>query len=225
MRGYGRDYEDRNWLDRAGETVRGWFGGAHDYDRDYGWGGSDRDSSLRGDWSRGPDRVPQGGGYRTNNWNNQHASWDTVDRAGSYYGADYQDRSGGYGAGMGGSGYDRDFGRDWDRGRMMGGSQRGMGGRVEGRWVAGGNGMDRGMSGGGMGRGGMSGGMRGSGQREGWTGGEYGGGYGAGGWGDYSGGGYGGDRFRNSTSGGVAPGRYFRGYGNGSTGGSGYEPY
>jgi hypothetical protein len=59
---------------------------------------------------------------------------------------------------------------------------------------------------------------------------EYGGGYGAApgtGWGDYSrGGGYGGGgAFRNSTSGGVQPGRYFRGYGNGSTGGSGYEPY
>jgi hypothetical protein len=215
MRGYGRDYDNRNWIDRAGETVRGWFGGGHDYDRDYGWGAADRDTSMRGDWSRGPDRAPQGGEYRTNNWNNQHANWDTVSRAGSYYGMDYQDRSGGYGAGMGDTGYDRDFGRDWDRGRMQGGT-----GRVEGRWVAGG--------GNGMNRGGMDRGMRGSGQREGWTGSEYGGGYAGGsGWGDYNrGGGYGGgDRFRNSTSGGVQPGRYFRGYGNGSTGGSGYEPY
>ena len=223
MRGYGRDFEDRNWLDRAGETVRGWFGGGNDYDRDYGWGGTHRDSSMRGDWSRGPDRAPQGGGYRTNNWNNQHSNWDTVNRAGSYYGMDYEDRSTGYRGGMGGSGYDRDFGHDWDRGRMQGGT----GGRVEGRWIAGdgnsGTGMNRGMTG----RGGMDrGGMRGSGQHDGWTGSEYGGGsYGAGSWGDYNGGGYGGDRFRNSTSGGVSPGRYFRGYGNGSTSGSGYEPY
>ena len=207
MRGYGRDYDDRNWIDRAEDTVRGWFGGGRDYDRDYGWSGGGRDLSHRGDWSRGPDRVRPGEGYRTNNWNNQHANWDSVDRAGSYYGADYDRHV--YRAG--GSGYDRDFDRDrdWDRPRMQGGMQRGMGGS-----------MGRGMTGGGM-RGG---------QREGWMGREYGGGYGADtgtGWGDYSrGGGYGGsDRWRNSTSGGVQPGRYFRGYGNGSTGGSGYEPY
>ena len=211
MRGYGRDYDHRSWIDRAEDTVRGWFGGGRDYDRDYGWSGG-RDVTHR-DWLRGPDRA-RGEGYVTNNWNNQHANRSTVDRAGGYYGMDYQDRDREvYRAG--GTGYDRDFGRDWDRGRMQGGT-----GRVEGRWVAGGgNGMDRG---------GMDRGMRGSGQREGWTGSEYGGGYAGGtGWGDYNrGGGYGGgDRFRNSTSGGVQPGRYFRGYGNGSTGGSGYEPY
>jgi hypothetical protein len=213
MRGYGRDYEDRGWLDRAEDTVRGWFGGGRGYDRDYGWSGSDRD---RGEWSRGPERVRPGEGYHTNNWNNQHANWDTVDRAGSYYGTDYQDRQDRQVYRAGGSGYDRDFGRERDRGRMQGGGmQRGMGGPMMG---------GRGMTSGGM----PERGMRGTGQ--GWMGREYGGGYGADtgtGWGDYSrGGGYGGsDRWRNSTSGGVQPGRYFRGYGNGSTGGSGYEPY
>lgn len=229
MRGYGRDYDDRNWLDRAEDTVRGWFGGGRDYDRDYGWSGGDRDLQNRGDWSRGPDRAHPGEGYRTNNWNNQHANWDTVDRAGSYYGMDY-DRQGPdrqvYRAG--GSGYDRDFGRDWDRDRMQGGTSRGMGGgSMGGRGMTGGS-----MGGGWMGGRGTSGGgtqdrgMRG-GQRESWPGSDYGGGYAGGsGWGDYNRGGYGvGDRFRNSTAGGVQPGRYFRGYGNGSTGGSGYEPY
>jgi len=204
MRGYGRDYDGRNWFARAEDTVRGWFGGGPSYDRDYpatrprsDWGHS---YNAGGMWERGPDR----GGYRTNNWNNQHANWETVDRAGGYYGADYDRPM----HARGGMDYDRDYGRDFDRelGHDVG---RDMGWRSR-----------RGMRGGygGMG-GGTSGGFRG-------TGGEYGGGYSAGGgWGDYSGGGYGGDRWRNSTSGGVQPGRYFRGYGNGSTGGSGYEPY
>jgi hypothetical protein len=219
MRGYGRDYDDRNWLDRAEDTVRGWFGGGRDYDRDYGWSGGGRDLSNRGDWSRGPDRARPGEGYRTNNWNNQHANWDTVDRAGSYYGMDYdrQDRGERHVYRAGGSGYDRDFGRDWDRDRMQGGTSRGMGGGQMG---------GRGMTGGGM----QDRGMRGGGQRDTWMMEAEHGGYGdrpGTSWGDYSrGGGYGGGgRFRNSTSGGVEPGRYFRGYGNGSTGGSGYEPY
>src|SRR5215208_784342 len=121
MRGYGRDYDDRNWIDRAEDTVRGWFGGGRDYDRDYGWSGADR-----GDWSRGPDRARPGEGYRTNNWNNQHANRDTVDRAGSYYGMDYDRQV--YRAG--GSGYDRDF--DRDREPRQGGSQRWMGGLMGG---------------------------------------------------------------------------------------------
>ncbi|MFL5538049.1 MAG: hypothetical protein ACJ8J0_03615 [Longimicrobiaceae bacterium] len=205
MRGYGRDYEHRGWLDRAEDTVRGWFGGGRDYDRDYGWSGG-RDVPHR-DWLRGPDRA-RGEGYRTNNWNNQHANWSTVDRAGGYYGMDYQDRDREvYRAG--GTGYDRDFGRDWDRGRMQGGGMgRGMGGGwTGGRGTSGGM-RDRGM-------------MRGTGRDDAWTGGEYGG------WGDYGGGGAygGGSAWRNAGSGGVEPGRYFRGYGNGSTGGHGYEPY
>ncbi|HET7230329.1 MAG TPA: hypothetical protein VFJ16_10020, partial [Longimicrobium sp.] len=71
MRGYGRDYDNRgNWLDRAGETVRGWFGGGRDYDRDYGPG--DLREWQHGNWSRGSNATGmygghmQGGGYRTN---------------------------------------------------------------------------------------------------------------------------------------------------------------
>lgn len=217
MRGYGRDYDDRNWLGRAEDTVRGWFGGG----REYGWSGADRNPPTRGDWSRGPDRAPPGEGYRTNNWNNQHSNWDTVNRAGSYYGMGYQDRPTPY---RPGPGYDRDFGSEshhgWERGRMQGGMGRGMtGGPMGGRDTRGGSMPDRGMP---------DRGMRGSGQRDPWMeyeadgGGSYGGHTG---WGDYDRGGYGGGRWRNSTSGGVEPGRYFRGYGNGSTGGSGYEPY
>ena len=200
MRGYGRDYDDRGWFERAEDTVRGWFGGGPQYDRDYpatrprsDWAHS---MNAGGTWSRGPDRG-EGYGYRTNNWNNQHASLDSVRRAtGEYYGADF-DRPGRYGAGMG-MDYDRDFGR----------------GRT-GRMGA----MGRGMRGG-MGRP-TSGGMRGS---ERWLGREYPGMYETEPeWGAY--GGYGGHRWRNSTSGGVEPGRHFRGYGIGSTGGSGYEPY
>jgi hypothetical protein len=220
MRGYGRDYEDRGWFERAEDTVRGWFGGGPQYDRDYPasrprseWNHSMNSGGM---WSRGPDRGEgYGGDYRTNNWNNQHAGWDTVRRAGSYYGSDFDDRSERYGAGSGGMDYDRDYGY---RGGTSGGMSRGMGGGTSG-------GMSRGGMGGGT-SGGMPerGGMRGSGR---WMGTEYGGApYRTGPeWGDYSGGGYGGQRWRNSTSGGVEPGRYFRGYGNGSTGGSGYEPY
>src|SRR3982750_882564 len=42
MQGYARDYDNggRNWIERAGETVRGWFGAGGDYDRDYGYGGN-----------------------------------------------------------------------------------------------------------------------------------------------------------------------------------------
>jgi hypothetical protein len=212
MRGYGRDYDGRNWVDRAEDTVRGWFGGARDYDRDYGWSGAERDLPYRGDWSRGPDRARPGEGYVTNSWNNQHAGWDTVRRAAPYYGMDYDDRPDRH-LYRAGAGYDRDYGRDYGRERLQGGSHRWMGG------LMGGSMRDRAMPEHPMGGGG----------RDSRMGGEYGA-YGdrAGtSWGDYNrGGGYGGGgRFRNSTSGGVEPGRYFRGYGNGSTGGSGYEPY
>src|SRR5262245_55935730 len=95
MRGYGRDYHHRNWVERAEDRVRGWFGGGPQYDRDYPETRprSDRNHSMNagGIWSHGPDRGYDRG-YRTNNWNNQRASWDTVSRAGGYYGADFEDR-------------------------------------------------------------------------------------------------------------------------------------
>ena len=203
MRGYGRDYDNRgNWLDRAGETVRGWFGGGRDYDRDYGPGDL-RDWQHR-DYNRGMSAGGMhgggmAGGYRTNNWSNTRG-YDATFRAGSgYYGADY-DRAGTWG---GRSDYDRDMGAGWNRGRTLRG---------------GGMGMNRGYGAGGMNRGSMS--------RE-WMGNEYGGGgYNAGNdWGDYNQGGWGGDLYRRSNAGGVEPGRHFRGYGHGSTGGNGYEPF
>lgn len=239
MRGYGRDYDDRGWFERAEDTVRGWFGGGPQYDRDYSAsrprGEWNRGMNAGGTWSRGPDRG-EDYGYQTNNWNNQHASYDSVRRAaGGYYGADYDrpDRYGSMGMGMD---YDRDYG--YNRGRMggMGGSMSGgmgrdmSGGMSGGSYGGMGGGMGRGMRGGmsgGMG-GGSYGGMRDRGtprDTDRWMGSEYGGG-GIGNtseWGDY--GGYGGQRWRNSTSGGVEPGRHFRGYGHGSTSGSGYEPY
>lgn len=210
MRGYGRDYDDRNWFERAEDTVRGWFGGGPAYDRDYpesrpraDWNHSRNSGAM---WSRGPDRG-YGGGYRTNNWNNQHANRETVDRAGSYsfYDSDY-DRSDRYSS-RDRMDYDREYG---NRGSMGGGMGRGDQG-----------GMRRGM--------GMGGQSRGMPQRGTMRGSSPGvdveheidrGIYGTS-WGDY--GGYGGHRFRDSGSGGVQPGRYFRGYGIG--GGGSYEPY
>jgi hypothetical protein len=210
MRGYGRDYDDRNWFERAEDTVRGWFGGGPSYDRDYpasrpraDWNHSRNSGAM---WSRGPDRG-YGGGYRTNNWNNQHANWDTVDRAGSYsyYDSDYgrpdrytaRDRMD----------YDREYGMN--RGTTGGGMDRGMGG------------MRRGMGMGGRPRGMPERGMMRSSSPD--VEHELDRGIYGTSWGDY--GGYGGRRFRSSSSGGVEPGRYFRGYGTGSSGGSGYEPY
>jgi hypothetical protein len=221
MRGYGHDY-DRNFIERAGDTVRGWFGGGRDrdYDRDYGFdGGSAR--GLHRDWDRGGSagrdhwetdwRGLGGGGYRMNNWNNQRATRDSVESAvgrsgGGYYGMDYEDRGGWSsgrmrGSAWGGSDYGRDYNPGWNRGMNRGG-------------MMGHGGMNRGL-------------QRGGGMRDAWMGNEYGGGgYNAGNdWGDYNRGAYGGDRFRSSRSGGVEPGRYYDGYGIGSSGGQGYEPY
>ena len=227
MRGYGRDYNDRNWIDRAGETVRGWFGGGRDYDRDYGpgdlreWqhGRGMQGGGMQGGYTGGGQMQGGGmGGYRTNNWSNTRSSYDNVYRAGGYYNADY-DNAGGRGSwNAGQGGYDRDMGGggSWQPVRpgnsgYGGGMNRGgmQGDRMQGRG---------GMQGGGMqGRGGMQGGP--------WTQPDYGGSGAGSDWGDYNQGGYGGGLFRNSSSGGVEPGRYFRGYGNGSTGGNGYEPY
>jgi hypothetical protein len=202
MRGYGRDYDDRSWFERAGDSVRGWFGGGRDYDEDYRWGAERGTGQPHDGFSRG---------YYGSEWGErEHPS--RMERSWSYD-RDYPRHSqggmghGGMGhvmrdewrgeaAGWGGSGYDRDYGRDWNRGMS------GMGRRPS---------SSRPM------RGRSAGGEMGSWQAD--APGD------TGGWGDYSGGGYGGTRWRNSSSGGVEPGRYFRGYGNGSTGGSGYSPY
>jgi len=215
MRGYGRDYNDRNWMDRAGETVRGWFGGGRDYDREYGPGNLrewKHGSGHHGTMGGGMGGQMQGG-YRQNNWNNMRSNYDRVYRAGGYYNADY-DAAGGRGSwGAGQGGYDRDFGGGghWRPVRTIRPGNPGYGGGM----------------GGGMGRGQQGGGMQGGNMGRDWMQNEYGGGgYNAGNdWGDYNRGGWGGDLFRNSRSGGVEPGRHFRGYGHGSSGGNGYEPF
>jgi hypothetical protein len=241
MRGYGRDYHDRSWFDRAGETVRGWFGGGgHDYDRDYGR--EYRGIESHGRYSGGLSGAgyTQGRDYdRGVNWNNRGNTWNGGSQSlgggyGGYsrddYGADFHRgpydretyttrgggfmgtgfRSGGTGLGsgnyhggghigngryFGGADYDRDFG---------GGYSNRYDNNYRGGQRGTGRGMDEmgsyGYQAGGMGIGGM-------------------------GWGDYNRGAYGGDLFRNSRSGGVEPGKYFRGYGIGSSGGNGYSPY
>lgn len=211
MRGYGRDYDNRSWANRAGETVRGWFGGGRDYDREFGPGNL-REWQHR-DWNRGLSgmgRMPAGG----NNWSNTRASYDNVYRTSGFYDADF-DRAGVWGNR---GGYDRDMGRDRPmRGRPMRGSM--MGGGPTGPMNRGYGGdmrhpMDRG--------GRMRPGMDRDPNRE-WRGGEYGPGYNAGTeWSDYDRAAWESDQHRGSNQGGVQPGRYFRGYGTGS---SGYEPF
>src|SRR4051812_13907422 len=196
MRGYGRDYDDggRKWIERAGGAGRGWFGAGHDYDRDYGWdGGSAR--GMHRDWDRGRMGARgdyrgeadwrgvggAGGGDRVNNWNNQHATRDAVERAGGYYGMGYEDRGGHQGGGRRGSaGSGSDCGRDyntsgWGRGGMTRGMQGGMSR----------GGMSRGTSGGG----GMRDPWMAEAERE---------DAGYGNWGDYNRGAYGGQAFRNN---------------------------
>jgi hypothetical protein len=204
MRGYGRDYEDRNFLERAGNTVRRWFGGS-DYDRDFGrdrdWdrGGMNRGYSGRS-WSRGYDRDfgnqgGLGGGWRGRDWDEDrdlgNRGWSGRGMGGGYNGR--------------GMGMDRDLDRGGlDRGGMM---SRG--------------GMNRGWSGG-MPR--MGGGSRGFTGDQGMWGRGYGDSRDVGNeWGDYNRSGYGGDAFRSTNAGGVEPGRHFRGYGHGSR--HHYEPY
>src|SRR3712207_4308818 len=106
MRGYGRDYDDRNWIERAGETVRGWFGGGRDYDRDYG----DRDMGGR-DWSRGD----WGTGMRGGTYDRGERNWGDRDS----WGETRESWAGG------GWGNDVDYGRGGSRGYTGGGGTYG----------------------------------------------------------------------------------------------------
>ncbi len=220
MARYGRDHHD-GWLERAGETVRGWMGG-HDherYDRDYGMRGTHRERPM---------------GYSEHGLGGYHdVGWGSDDHRGG---------------GWQGSGYRRGWGDadrqtyvpgDHARGRPMGGMQ---GGGHDRAW---GGGMDRGMQGGGRSPSGYSGEWQGQGRGMGrdWDdrdqemggyrrGGSYGGSYGNQGprmadhYGDQgmqrmSGGGYGpygagSIRFGGGSAGGVRPGERFTGYGHGS---------
>jgi hypothetical protein len=121
MARYGRDYEDRNWLERTGDRVSHRFGGS-DYGRDYGGYGA---------WqpNRGRDMLGRDRGYRAGGLG---GGWQ-ADGFGPGYGHDYDDMdrgrygSRGYGQGRGMSG--GGMGGD-----MYGGehSNRGMGDRMRG---------------------------------------------------------------------------------------------
>lgn len=182
---YGRDYGNRNFLDRAANTVRGWLGhrGGQDYDRGYRGGGMrgwDEDRGYRemGDVSGGPRGWNAGmeHGYGATNWTGRNPDWN---RGGDW-------NQGGWGRGGGETyrtgGYQPQHGSwdvDWeDRTMPQGGmtSRNGMTGRMSAGMM--GSGTDRydrgymgnrdrddmepGMRGGMMNRG-MSGGMMGRG--------------------------------------------------------------
>jgi hypothetical protein len=241
MARYGRDFEHRNWLARAGDAVERWFGGRDDYDRDFR-GGAGMD---RGRFDE-EGRFGRQGGMGDAGWHGARGGYDR-----DYGGMDYR---GGYGSG---------FRRDEMVGGMQGGSARGFdrGGwgemRARGSWQGDGyrstnrdmardrffgagrgdrpgyggelsdvdygrDRQSRAFRGGGLGRDSYGGGQRG--------------GYRAGGgemdrdepmrtgYGDY--GPYpGSSRFRGGGAGGVPSGRYFTGYGGTNfRSGSSYEP-
>lgn len=154
---YGRDYGNRNFLERAAHTVRGWMGRGGGEDRFYddefrggmanrGWN-EDRGYREMGDVSGyrgGYDR-----GYGATNWRGRNPDWDRGTGGGGWGGGGY--RTGGYQADHG------SWDVDWDENR------------------SGGYGMDRGMNRGGMDRGYTGGGFAGGGGYSGGSGGGYGG--------------------------------------------------
>lgn len=156
---YGRDYGNRNVLERAAHTVRGWLGNRGGYDRDYadeyrggmtnrGWD-DDRGYREMGDVSGYGGGMNRG--YGATSWRGRNPDWDrgTYDNwnrgmgGGSWGrggGSDY--RTGGYNASHGA------WDVDWENDRR------------------GGYGMDAGMDRGGMDRGYSGGGYGGGGDRE-----------------------------------------------------------
>jgi hypothetical protein len=243
MMNYGRDYGNRNFLDRAANTVRGWLGNRGHSGYDDGYRGMSRgyDNGYRemGDVSGGY-RGWQGGmeqGYGSTNWTGRNPDWN-------------RGMGGGGGWGHGGSqeyrtgGYQPQHGAwdvDWDdrtvpqggmnRGGMMGGMSGGMMG--SGRYDRGymDRPMNRGMTGRGMSRDYDRDDYRGGGYRQGGGMGTGGMGYATGmpgggvGLGDADGGtignygaygNYGLERFRSGSAGGVPTGQYWTGYGHGS---------
>ena len=135
MRGYGRDYDHRNWLDRAGETVRGWLGGGRDYDREYGPG--DLREWQHRDWNRG--RAPRGGtgmnrGYGAGGMNRGGMSREWMENE---YGG------GGYNAGNDWGDYNHGgWGGDLYRRSNAGGVEPGRHFRGYGHGSSGGNGYE-----------------------------------------------------------------------------------
>ncbi len=229
---YGRDYGNRNFLDRAAHTVRGWLGnrGGHSgYDDGY------RGGMNRGGWDEGyggyremGDVSYRGGmdhGYGATNWTGRNPDWSG---GGWGRGGAQEYRTGGYQPQHGSWDVDWD---DGDRTMPQGGMYRG------GMMGSGGGRYDRGY----MGGRGMQGGM-GRGMNRGYDRDDYrrdyrqGGGMNAGGMGYGTGmgpdadlgdalggtignygayGGYGIERFRSGSAGGVPTGQYWTGYGHG----------
>ena len=178
---YGRDYGNRNFLDRAANTVRGWFGnrGGHEYDNGYrpgmrgGWDDTRGGYREMGDVSGGY-RSRQGGmehGYGATNWTGRNADWNRGDLGGGWgRGAGEGYRTGGYQPQHGAwdvdwDGSDRTMPGSGMRGGMPLRNPSGMIGRYDRGYAQGrerydsfrGN-LEPGMRGGMMGRG-MPGGM------------------------------------------------------------------
>lgn len=146
---YGRDYGNRNFLERAAHTVRGWVGrhGGGDeryYDDGYrggggmmnrGWEGG-RGYREMGDLSGGYGGADRGYGATT--WQGRNLDWNRGSGGGwgrGGGGGDY--RTGGYNASHG------SWDVDWDDGRS-GGYDRGMGrGGMDRGYNAGGHGDER----------------------------------------------------------------------------------
>ncbi|HZG41321.1 MAG TPA: hypothetical protein VEY93_00075 [Longimicrobium sp.] len=91
---YGRDYGYRNFMDRAAETVRGWFGGRDDYGHDYRGGGMHRVGMHGGGSSRA---GMYGGDHERGGWNQHGGYREMGDINGGY--------TGGMSRGNFGSGY------------------------------------------------------------------------------------------------------------------------
>lgn len=112
MNRYGHDYDQRNWMERAGERVQGWFGGGERYDREYnsryGRGDQSRTSLGRYDSVRaypnphsGQQPHPRGAGWSGRGYSGGYTGgrYDQAYRRGydSQFGGPRNDR------------YDRDF--------------------------------------------------------------------------------------------------------------------
>jgi hypothetical protein len=148
---YGRDYGNRNFLDRAAHTVRGWLGnrGGHDYDAGYR-GGMGRDwDENRGGYREmgdvtGSSRGWHGGmehGYGATNWTGRNADWNRMQGGGWGRGGGDDYRTGGYQPRHGA------WDVDWDdRPMPQGGMGGGMQGRMSGGMMGAGDRYDRGYT-------------------------------------------------------------------------------
>ncbi|HEU4885662.1 MAG TPA: hypothetical protein VFT45_25735 [Longimicrobium sp.] len=138
---YGRDYGNRNFLERAAHTVRGWVGrhgGGDDrfYDDEYrgggmmnrGWEGG-RGYRETGDLSGGYGGHDRG--YNATTWQGRNPDWDRGAGGGWGRGGGSDYRTGGYNASHGSWDVDWDADRSggYDRG-MRGGMDRGGYGAV-----------------------------------------------------------------------------------------------